>query len=88
DLRFRRLRVAKVHHLVEELIDDDEVVADGFLLERLEVFGEDGDEAVEEEEEGGWVGVAFRQGEEVEVRVSDVEVLFLCLAWEILEGVE
>lgn len=77
DLGFGGLRVAEVHHLVEELVDDDEVVADGFLLEGLEVLGEDGDEAVEEEEEGGRVGVALCEGEEVEVGVADVEVLWM-----------
>ncbi len=46
DLGLGRLRVAKVHHLVEKLVDDDEVVADGFLLERLEVLGEDLDNLV------------------------------------------
>ncbi len=77
DLGLGGLRVAEIHHLVEELVDDDEVVADGFLLEGFEVFGEDGDEAVEEEEEGGRVGVAFCEGEEVEVGVADVEVLWV-----------
>lgn len=83
DLGFRRLRVAEIHHLVEELVDDDEIVADGFLLQCLEVFSEDGDEAVEEKEERGRVGVALRQGEEVEVRVANIEVLFLQLVWEV-----
>lgn len=67
DLGFCGLRVTEIHHFVEEFVDDDEVVADGFFLEGFEVFGEDGDEAVEEEEEGGGVGVAFGEGEEVEV---------------------
>ena len=69
------LRVAKIHHFVEEFVDDDEVVADGFFFEGFEVFGEGLDEAVEEEEEGCWVGVAFCEGEEVEVGMADVEVL-------------
>lgn len=75
DLGLGGLRVTEIHHLVEELVDDDEVVADGFFLEGLEVLGEDGDEAVQEEEEGGGVGVSFCEGEEVEVGVADVEVL-------------
>lgn len=69
------LGVAKVHHLVEELVDDDEVVSDGFLLELFEVLGEDFDDFVQEEEDFGGVGVAFCEGEEVEVVVADVEVL-------------
>lgn len=83
DLGFRCLRVAEIHHLVEELVDDDEIVADGFLLQCLEVFSEDGDEAVEEKKERGRVGVALRQGEEVEVRVANIEVLVLQLVWEV-----
>ncbi len=47
DLGLGRLGVPKVHHLVEQLVDDDKVVADGFLLERFEVFGEDFDDLVE-----------------------------------------
>ena len=69
------LRVAEIHHFVEQLVDDDEIVADGFFLEVLEVVGEDGDEAVEEEEDRRGVGVEFGEGEQVEVGVSDVEVL-------------
>jgi hypothetical protein len=69
------LRVAEIHHLVEELVDDDEVVPDGFFLELLEVFGEDLDDLVEEEEDLGGVCVSFGEGKEVEVVVSDIEVL-------------
>lgn len=36
DARLRGLRVAEVHHLIEQLVDDDEVVADGLLLQVLE----------------------------------------------------
>ena len=75
DLGLGRLRVAKVHHLVEQLVDDDEVVADRLLLELLEVLGEDLDDLVQEEEDLGGVCVALGQGEEVEVVVADVEVL-------------
>lgn len=41
DLGFGRLRVTKVHHLVEKLVDDDKVVPDRLLLELLEVFDQD-----------------------------------------------
>lgn len=75
DLGLGRLRVAKVHHLVEQFIDDDEVVADGFFLQSLEVLGEDFDDFVQEEEDFGGVGVALGQGEEVEVVVTDIQVL-------------
>jgi hypothetical protein len=40
NLAFSGLRETKIHHLIEELIDDHEVVADGLLLELLEVLGE------------------------------------------------
>lgn len=76
DLSLGRLRVAKVHHLIKELVDDDEVVADRLLLEDLEVLGEDLDQLVEEEEDLGGVGVALGEGEDVEVVVADVEVLW------------
>jgi hypothetical protein len=69
------LRVAKVHHLVEEFVYDNEVVADRLLLQGLEVLCEDIDELVQEEEYLGGIRVSFRQGEEVEVVVADVEVL-------------
>lgn len=75
DLGLGGLRVAEIHHLVEELVDDDEVVPDGFFLELLEVFGEDLDDLVEEEEDLGGICVSFGEGKEVEVVVSDVEVL-------------
>ncbi len=34
------LRVAEVHELVEQLVDDDEVVSDALLLQLLEVLTE------------------------------------------------
>lgn len=64
---FGGLRVTEIHHFVEQLVDDDEVVADGFFLESFEVFGQGGDEAVEEEEEGCGGGVAEGEEEDVEV---------------------
>lgn len=59
DFRFRGLRVAEIHHFVEEFVDDDEIVADGFFFEFFEVFGEYFDDFVQEEEDFGGVGVAF-----------------------------
>ena len=75
DLGLGGLRVAEIHHLVEELVDDDEVVPDGFFLELLEVFGEDLHDLVEKEEDLGGICVSFGEGKEVEVVVSDIEVL-------------
>lgn len=59
DLGFGGLRVAEIHHFVQKFVDYDEVVADGFFFEGFEVFGEDGDEAVEEEEDGSGVWVSL-----------------------------
>lgn len=64
NLRFGGLREAKVHHLVEELIDDDKVIPDGLLLELLEILGENRGEAVEEDDDLGRVGIALRKGED------------------------
>lgn len=74
-LTLRRLGIPEIHHLVQKLVDDDEVVAYALLLQLLEVLGEDLDDLVQEEEDLGGVGVALREGEEVEVVVPDVEVL-------------
>lgn len=41
------LRIPEVHHLVEELVDDDEVVADRLLLDVFEVLREYLDQLVE-----------------------------------------
>jgi hypothetical protein len=49
------LRIAEVHHLVHELVDDDKVIPDALLLEFLKVFDEDLDETVEEED--GFCGI-------------------------------
>ena len=59
DLAFRCLRIAEVHHLIHELVDDDEVVANGLLLKLFKVFDKDGDKAVEEEDDLGGICVPF-----------------------------
>lgn len=41
DLGLGGLDVTKVDHLVEKLVDDDKIVADGLFFELLEVFGKD-----------------------------------------------
>ena len=40
NLGVRSLRVSEVHHLVEQLVADDEVVADALLLHLLEVVAQ------------------------------------------------
>jgi hypothetical protein len=59
----RRLRVAKVHHLVHELVDDDKVVADRLLLELLEVLDEHLHEPVQEDDHLRRVRVPPRERE-------------------------
>ena len=79
--------IAKVHHLVQQLIDDDEVVTDRLFLQLLEVLGEDLDNLVEEQEDLSRIGIALRQGKKIEVVVADVEVLaeksvFVLKVWQ------
>lgn len=76
NLRLCCLRIAKVHHFVKQLVDDDKVVPYRLLLELLKVFCKDLDEPVEEEENFGGIGVAFGEGEDIEIAVTNVEVLF------------
>jgi hypothetical protein len=77
------LWVAKVHHLIQQLVDDDKVVPYALLLELLEVLCEDLDHLVQEQKDLGGICVAFGEGEEVEVVVADVEVVdaFAREAW-------
>jgi hypothetical protein len=77
------LWVAKVHHLIQQLVDDYKVVPYALLFELLEVFCEDLDDLVEEQEDLGSIGVALGKGEEVKVVVADVEVVdaFAGEAW-------
>lgn len=75
DLALCCLRVSKVHHLVQQFVDDDKVITNTLLLEDLEVFGEDLHELVEEEKNLGGICVSFGQSEDVQVAVTDIKVL-------------
>ena len=75
DLGLCRLWIPKIHHLVEEFVDDHKVIPDTFFFEFFEIFGEDFDETVQEEKDLGGIRVRLSEGEEVEVVVSNVEVL-------------
>lgn len=75
DLALCCLRVSKVHHLIQQFIDDDKVVPDTLLLQHLEVFGKHLHNLVEEQKDLGGIRVSFGQCEDVEVAVTDVEVL-------------
>jgi hypothetical protein len=69
------LWVAEIHHLIEQFVDNDEVVTDTLLLQHLEIFCEYFHNLVEEEEDFSRIGVLLGQGEDVEVAMTDVEVL-------------
>ncbi len=82
-LGFSGLWVAKVHHLIKQLVDDHEVVPYALLFELLEVFCKDFYDLVEEQENLSSIAVPFGKGEEVKVVVADVEVVdaFAGEAW-------
>lgn len=67
--------VSKIHHLIEQFVDNDEVVANTLFLQDLEVFREYLHDLVEEKEDFGRIGVFLCQGENVEVTVTDIEIL-------------
>lgn len=69
------MRVPKVHHLVQQLVDDDKVVSDTLFLKLFEVLREDLDDLVQEQEDLGGICVALCYCKEVEVVMADVEVL-------------
>jgi hypothetical protein len=59
DLGLGCLRVTKVHHLIKKLVNDDEVVPNGFFFEGLEILGKDLDNLVKKEKNFGGVCVSF-----------------------------
>lgn len=67
--------VAKIHHLVQQFVDNDKIIPDTFLLQHLEVFREHLHDLVEEEEDLRRIGIPLGQRKDVEVAVSDIEVL-------------
>jgi hypothetical protein len=70
------LRIAKVHHLIQQLVDDDEVISYTLLFQLFEIFCENFNDFMEEQEYLGGIGVALRQGKEVEIVMADVEILY------------
>jgi hypothetical protein len=77
DLGFGSLWVAKIHHLVQQFVYDDEIVSNTLLLKLFEILSKDLDNLVEEKKDLSGIGVAFCEGEEVEIVVTNVEVLSL-----------
>jgi hypothetical protein len=77
------LWVAKIHHLIQQLVDDHEIISYTLLLQLLEVLCEDLHHLMQEQEDLGGICVSFGEGEEVEIVVADVEVVdaFAGEAW-------
>jgi hypothetical protein len=69
------LWISKVHHLVQQLVDDDEIVPYALLLEFLKVLCKDLDNFMEKEENFGSIGVSFGKSEKIEVVVSYIQIL-------------
>lgn len=59
DLALCRLWEAEIHHLVHELVYDDEVVTDRLLLEFFEVFHQHLNKSVEKQNDFCSIGVSF-----------------------------
>ena len=75
DLALCCLWISKVHHFVQQFVNDDKIIPDTLLLEDLEIFGEDLHELVKEEKDLGSICVSFGQSENVQVAVTDIKVL-------------
>jgi hypothetical protein len=75
------LRVAIVHHLIEEFVDNHEIVTDGLFLDVFKVAFEDIDKGVKEGEDHDCVVIFLGDGDQVEivmlVEVEDIVVLVL-----------
>lgn len=69
------LRVSEVHHLIQQLVNDDKVVPNTFLLQHLEVFGKNIHDLMKEKEDLGGICISFGQCKDVEVTVTDIEIL-------------
>jgi len=59
DLALCRLRVTKIHHFIQKLIDHNKIVPYTFFFKLLEVFDENMSEPVEEEDDFCCVGVVL-----------------------------
>ena len=66
DLALGGLGVSKVHHLIHKLVDDNKVVPDTFFFELLEVFNQDLNEAMKEDDDLCGIAIAFGEGQDYE----------------------
>lgn len=72
------LRVSEVQDLVQDLVDEDEVLADGFLVDEAAEVLDDDDDAVEEFEDVGGGDVEAGGGDDVDgglLEVGEVNAL-------------
>mmetsp|Transcript_27274 Transcript_27274/g.42442 ORF Transcript_27274/g.42442 Transcript_27274/m.42442 type:complete len:269 (-) Transcript_27274:93-899(-) len=74
DLGFGGLWVPKVHHLIQQFIDDDEVITDTLLLKLREILLKDVHNSVQEEDDHSCVGVSVCDSKEIQILVFDVNV--------------
>ena len=66
------MRVPKVHKLIKELVTNDKVVSDAFLLDLLEIFPHYLTNSVHETEQHGHVRVSSHGGDHVDIALLDV----------------
>ena len=80
DLDLSDLWVSMVHHLIEELVSDYEIVPETLVLELLEVALEYVSNLVEESEHHGDIGISFGHTHHVNVVnfYPDVSDVFFC----------
>jgi len=74
-LRLGSLGISEIHHLIEQLIDDDKVVSYTLFFELFEVLCKHLDDLVEKKEDLGSICVSFGERKEVEIVVSNVQIL-------------
>jgi hypothetical protein len=58
-LAFCCLRIAKVHHLVHQLVYDHKVVPDGLFFELFKVFNQNLGKAVKKQDDFDCIGISF-----------------------------
>lgn len=73
NLELAGLRVAIVHHFIQELVDHHEVISDRLLLELLEVLDKDIDQLVQKLENHQGIAVSLGDSQKNQVVVVDVE---------------
>lgn len=75
DLSLRRLGISEIHHLIQQLVDNDEIVPNTLLLELLEILREHLNYPVQEQQYLCRIRIPLCQCKDVEIVVSYVEIL-------------